>query len=122
MKYATLILMCLLAACEADPRPTAIPPLLVTTDPVTCDHTISWRNPTHNVYGSLLAPDELTKATLYVAAAPYAGSGWDRIIGVPPYILTVVVRDVPSGVWYFELTVSNLGGESGPASVTSEFC
>jgi hypothetical protein len=125
MRYYALALIAMIivgcggggsAGTPASDTPDTVPvPPPPPPAPVTCTVTLSWVNPTLNVNGWDLAPDELTHATLYAAAIPYAPQVWEWMDEIPVYGLTWTIQDVPAGEWYYELTVSNEGGESDPA-------
>ncbi len=135
LKTLNKIAWCLLAAlllcgCSGDSySPAASPPSPYTPPPPPpappappCTHTISWTNPTEDIGGRTLRPDELIAATLYVTLIPFETQVFEEsIVALPPYALMWVITGIEfEGTWQYDLTVSNEIGESDPDSASKE--
>ena len=120
--------------CVEPPPPCEWNPDISSEDPACvqppCEIVLRWTNPTEDVDGVPLDPDELVAATFYMFRIPWAEErGVDAVWGgVPPYILmfTHVSNDHGVEFWY-HLTVSNLDADGNPqesdaSNETSRVC
>lgn len=108
-------------AKSPSPHQTPPPP---PSPPTICVHTFMWENPTEDMEGNLLAPTDLTKATLYMFRIPMAGpEEVDSVYDAgDPYTTMWMLEDLQGGTYYYRLTVSSEHGESDYSNEVTKTC
>ena len=119
MKTLMLVLLCtVMVACSGGhkKKPAPIPPPPVPVQP--CEFTLRWTNPTEDILGYALDPDELVEATAYFFRVPEEPRAVDLVHGgIQPYTLMFTFVGAPSDrgiTYYIHFTVSNLDKDGVP--------
>lgn len=109
---------------------TSVQAPITIPNPVRCDATIRWTNPTHreaNAQGieAPLGPTDLEKLTVYVGSTSMAPN--DELAFIldvfQVYSLMWTIADLDPGEWFFQLTVTDtIGQESNRSNESTRTC